>query len=167
LSEGVELVLRASLIGIGATMVMDFWALVLKYVFKTPSLNWGMVGRWLGHLSKGTLNHTNISEASPVRAEVSIGWIAHYFVGIVFAALLIGIIGLEWARQPTFLPAIIFGLLTVVFPFFIMQPGMGAGIAASKTPNPALARKRSVITHTVFGIGLYCSAELTALLIGV
>jgi hypothetical protein len=41
-----------------------------------------------------------------------------------------------------------------------MQPGMGAGIAASKTPNPNVARLRSIVTHTVYGIGLYGSALL-------
>jgi Protein of unknown function (DUF2938) len=60
---------------------------------------------------------------------------------------------------------LIVGLLTLVAPFFIMQPGMGAGIAASKTPNPNVARRRSVVAHTVFGIGLYGSALLSALLI--
>ena len=75
--------------------------------------------------------------------------------------------GLEWARPPTWLPALIVGLATVVAQFFIMQPGMGAGIAASKTPNPAQARLRSIINHTVFGFGLYISAVLTAMLVAV
>jgi hypothetical protein len=57
------------------------------------------------------------------------------------------------------LPALIVGLITVAAPFLIMQPGMGAGIAA-KTPNPTAARLRSLATHAVFGIGLYGSAWL-------
>jgi hypothetical protein len=32
------------------------------------------------------------------------------------------------------------------------------GIAASKTPHPARARLRSLMTHTVYGVGLYLSA---------
>jgi len=40
-------------------------------------------------------------------------------------------------------------------PFFLMQPGMGAGIATSKTPRPNAARLQSLITHAVFGLGLY------------
>jgi hypothetical protein len=49
-------------------------------------------------------------------------------------------------------------LLALVAPFFILQPGMGAGVAASKTPNPNAARLRSVLAHTIFGVGLYVSA---------
>jgi hypothetical protein len=43
-------------------------------------------------------------------------------------------------------------------PFFVMQPAMGAGIAASRTPTPWRNRLRSLATHAVFGCGLYLSA---------
>jgi hypothetical protein len=47
-----------------------------------------------------------------------------------------------------------------------MQPCLGFGIAASKTPKPNIARLRSLIAHFVFGLGLYGSgwalAQLTA-----
>jgi hypothetical protein len=39
------------------------------------------------------------------------------------------------------------------------------GIAASKTPDPTATRLRSLVAHTVFGIGLYGSSGLVALLI--
>ena len=52
----------------------------------------------------------------------------------------------------------VFGIATVVFPFFILQPSLGLGIAASKTPRPAQARLKSLVTHTIFGLGLYVCA---------
>jgi hypothetical protein len=164
-SEGLEIVARAAFMGIGATAVLDLWGALLKRLFGVPSSNWGMVGRWFGHFPRGRFVHHNIAEASPVRGEVIIGWGAHYAIGIIFAALLLAIWGLEWGRHPTLLPALIVGLLTLVAPFFIMQPAMGAGIAASKTPNPNAARLRSIVGHMVFGIGLYGSAWLSTLLI--
>jgi Protein of unknown function (DUF2938) len=165
MSEGLEIAVHAALIGTGATVVMDLWALFLKRFFGVPSLNYGMIGRWFGHFPRGRFVHDNIAEAAPIRGELIIGRIAHYAIGITFAALLPAIWGLGWARHPTPLPALIVGLVTLVAPFFIMQPGMGAGIAASKTPNPNVARLRSVVTHTVYGIGLYGSAVLSTMLI--
>jgi hypothetical protein len=76
--------------------------------------------------------------------------------------MLLAACGLDWARQPSPGAAIAFGILTVAAPFFVMQPGMGLGIAASKTPKPNVARLRSLATHTIFGLGLYASALLLA-----
>jgi hypothetical protein len=39
-----------------------------------------------------------------------------------------------------------------------MQPSLGLGVAASRTPNPTQARLKSLVTHIVFGVGLYVSA---------
>jgi len=51
------------------------------------------------------------------------------------------------------------------FPFFIMQPSFGLGIVASRTPKPTQARLKSLVTHTVFGIGLYvCALAVSCLL---
>lgn len=83
---------------------------------------------------------------------------------MAFAFLLLAIWGLDWARSPTILPAMVIGLGTVVAPWFILQPGMGAGIAASKTPDPRAARLRNLATHTAYGIGLFVSATALAAL---
>ena len=88
---------------------------------------------------------------------------ARQWSAIICVVLLIGW-GLEWARRPTLLPALIVGLGTIVAPFFILQPCMGAGIAASKMPQPNLARVKSLVTHTIYGLGLYVSGQLWALL---
>ena len=143
----------------------DLWAAFLKRFFGAPASNWGFVGRWFGHFPRGRFVHDSIAQAPAVRGELVIGWAAHYAIGIIFAALLVAICGLEWARHPTPLPALIFGLVTVAVPFFVMQPAIGAGIAASKTPKPAQARLRSIAGHAVFGIGLYASSLATAPLI--
>ncbi|HEU5482784.1 MAG TPA: DUF2938 domain-containing protein [Sphingomicrobium sp.] len=160
-----EFIVRALIIGIGATAVLDLWSIVLKRLFGIPSADWGMVGRWFGHFPQGRFVHDSIGAAAPVRGERLIGWSAHYAIGIFYAVLLLAIWGLDWARQPTLLPALILALVALVAPFFIMQPGMGAGIAASRTPNPTQARLRSVINHSVFGVGLYVSAVLAAMLL--
>jgi hypothetical protein len=164
MSDSVELAARAIVIGVGATAAMDLWAQFLKRAFGSQPLNWGLFGRWLAHLPRGYFIHGSIAKASPVTGETAIGWTAHYVIGILLAGALLVLQGLEWARHPTPIPALAFGMVTVVFPFFVMQPGMGAGVASSKTLNPGRARLRSLLTHTVFGIGLYVSALLSALL---
>ena len=154
----VTFLAQAIPIGIGATLLVDLWALGLKHLFGVAGLNWALVGRWLGHCVRGRFAHDSIARAAPIGSELALGWSAHYLTGIVFAAALLAIEGPDWARHPTPAPALIFGILTVAAPFFLMQPGMGAGIAAAKTPAPNAARLRSLFTHAVFGLGLYLAA---------
>lgn len=142
-------------IGIGATLAIDLWAIARKRLFGIAAPDYGMVGRWLGHMPAGQFRHQRIAAAAAMPGERLIGWVAHYLIGISFAALLVGIWGEEWVRRPTLAPALIVGIGTVAAPFLIMQPGMGSGIAASRTPNPKAARLQSLTTHTIFGLGLY------------
>jgi len=145
-------------IGVGATAIMDLWGWLRKSLFDGKGLDYGLVGRWIAHMPQGRFRHDAIAAAPAKRGERLIGWAAHYATGIAFAGLLIALFGEEWATRPTPGPALAVGIGTVVAPFFLMQPALGAGIAASKTANPTAARVQSLITHTVFGSGLYLSA---------
>lgn len=154
-----DYILGAAAIGIGATLFMDLWNLFLKRAFSIPSLNYCLLGRWLRHMPGGTFRHVNITAAQQKSFECMIGWSAHYTIGVVFALVFIVLTSGDWLARPTLLPALLYGVGTVVFPFFIMQPSLGLGIAASRTPTPAQARVKSLVTHTVFGVGLYVCAH--------
>jgi len=39
------------------------------------------------------------------------------------------------------------------------------GIASSRSPNPTQARLKSLVTHTVFGVGLYVCALVVSYLL--
>ena len=158
--------LRTILIGVGATLVMDAWAFLLRQ-FGIPSLNFAFLGRWTGHLAQGQLMHERIAGATPVRGVLLMGWCAHYSLGITFAALLLSTFGLKWARSPSLLPALLIGIGTVLAPLLILQPALGAGIAFSKTATPLFNSMKSLVTHTVYGFGLYLAALATASLIPV
>jgi hypothetical protein len=153
------------LIGAGATAVMDFWTIARERLLGIPQPNYGLVGRWLAHMPRGRFRHRAIAAATAVRGERLIGWTAHYLIGIAFAAILIGFWGLAWVRDPSIGPALLVGVGTVVAPFLVMQPAMGAGIASSRTPRPAAARIQSLVTHAVFGLGLYAAARTNNLLL--
>ena len=161
MSTAIEFALRTILIGGGATVVMDGWALLLRQ-FGVPSLNFAFLGRWIAHLPKGKWRHESIAKAPPARGERVIGWLAHYSIGVTFAALLLSTFGLKWARSPTLLPALLIGIVTVLAPLLVLQPAMGAGIASSKTPTPVFNCIKSLVTHTVYGGGLYLAALATA-----
>lgn len=150
--------LASAAVGIGATLVMDLWNLLLKRTLSIPSLNYCLLGRWLRHMPGGTFRHASITAAPAKPHECAVGWIAHYTIGIVLALGFIGLASVDWLARPTLLPALLYGIGTVVFPLFILQPSLGLGMAASRTPNPAQARLKSLMTHAVFGVGLFVCA---------
>ena len=151
-------ILAGIALGLGASLLMDLWNLFLKFTFSIPSLNYCLLGRWLRYMPSGTFRHTNINAAPIKTLECTLGWVAHYTIGVAFALIFVMLAPGDWLARPTLLPALLFGIGTVVFPFFIMQPSLGLGIASSRSPNPTQARLKSLMTHSVFGIGLYICA---------
>ena len=158
----VEIAVRGLVMGVAAAALMDAWGLVLRRGFGIPTLDYAMLGRWIGNIPRGRFAHARMSAAEPVPGERPLGWLAHYAIGVAFAVVLLVGWGLDWARSPSLVPALIVGLGTIIAPWFVMQPAMGAGIAGSRTPNPAATRLRNLGTHAVYGIGLYVSALILA-----
>ena len=151
---------RIILIGTGATLVSDLWGRARAPLFGMPAPDYGLVGRWIGHMMRGRFRHERIAAAPVVAGERAIGWIAHYVIGIAFAALLCAVAGTAWLHDPTLVPALIVGIATVAAPFLVMQPGMGAGFFASRAARPSIARMHSLALHAAFGVGLYLSGWL-------
>lgn len=162
-----ELLIGAVVVGLGATLVMDLWTVFLKRAFSIPLPNYCFVGRWLRHMIDGVFKHPSIAAAAQKPAECIIGWIAHYTIGVLFALALVALATPQWLQSPTLMPALIFGIVTVGMPLFIMHPSFGLGLAASKAPNPMQARLRSLMNHVVFGVGLYVSALVVSFIVTV
>jgi hypothetical protein len=157
----VEFILHSLVIGIGATALFDLWGLALHLAFGLPAPAWAMGGRWFAYVAQGAIWHDDIGRTAPVAYESAIGWVCHYAIGVLYAAVLLAIWGLDWAHAPTLLPALIIGVGTISAGWFLMSPGMGNGIAASRAASPWKARALGLAAHVVFGLGLYLSAVAT------
>lgn len=155
------LVAHIAAVGIGATALMDAWLWLLSRL-GVPATGFAMVGRWVGHFTRGEFAHSSIAKAAPIPFELGLGWATHYLIGVAYAALLVGLQGTAWLRQPTPVPALVLGVLTVAAPWFVMQPAMGAGVLALKTPMPLKNGLRNLANHAVFGAGLYLAAAALA-----
>jgi hypothetical protein len=162
--ETLDVVLRGIAIGVAASALMDVWSAVLRRCFGIPTLDYRLLGRWIGHFRYGRFFHPKVAAAEPVVGERAIGWIAHYSIGVTFAFVLLAIVGLRWLEAPTIWPALAVGMATIAAPWLVMQPAMGAGIAAAKAQNPGATRIRNLGTHAVYGVGLFAAATTLAAL---
>lgn len=155
-----DIIWRGVAMGIGGTVFMDLWAIILHRFFGQSAPNWAPVGRWFWHLPKGKVFHDNIASAPPYKHENAFGWISHYAVGILYGILLAWIVPPEWFAAPSFVLPWLVGIVTVAAGWFLLQPGLGIGWAASKTPNPWKVRALNLVAHTVFALGMYAVALL-------
>jgi hypothetical protein len=151
----VATVIEAIFVGIIATLATDIWPRVLQAATRLPPANWGLVGRWVAWLPRGKFFHRPIAATPPVRGERAIGWAFHYGIGIAYAALYLAIMRVGFGSEPTFTSALIFALVLLVAPWFVMQPALGLGVMASRAPRPAVVRTVNVSVHAIFGVGLY------------
>nr|WP_174505659.1 DUF2938 family protein [Acinetobacter sp. Marseille-Q1620] len=148
------LIIQSIIIGTLATFFMDVIAFIRKKYFKTPMLNYALVGRWFLSWKDGRFIHENILQSPSKKFEYISGWLVHYLTGILWAYLYL-ILNSIYSFKSLFLSVLFFSLCTTLVPFIIMQPALGFGFFASKMPNPLTSIKNSIITHTFFGVGLF------------
>lgn len=156
----MNMVAQGVLIGVPATILIDGWALILKHAFGLPTTNWNMVGRWVGHLHHGRFKHHDIASSAPVARESMLGWTTHYVVGGLYGIGYVWLVIEVLNQQPGPASAILYSVILLTAPWFILQPGLGLGILGRRAPRPWLMRMVNVSVHIVFGIGLYLGCYL-------
>lgn len=142
-------------IGLVATVLVDVWAWILAYLFKLPTTNWAMVGRWVGHMPDSQFVHQSIADTLPVAGELIIGKALHYTTGLIYGVGYMLLVVEVLNQTPTLVTTMVYSLVLLIAPWFIMQPGLGLGMFANQAPKPWLIRGLSASVHIIFGIGLY------------
>lgn len=152
-------------VGVLATGIMDAWGFAREPLVGFPRADYRLIGRWFAYMPRGQFRHAAIRQSPSLPFEHLIGWSVHYAIGISFALLLVTLTGPAWLARPTLGPALLVGLATLAAPLLVMQPAMGAGLAGARLPNPTAARLQSLITHLVYGAGLYAAATLLKIIV--
>ena len=147
--------------GIVATLVIDIWAVILSTIFKLPTTNWSMVGRWCAHLRTGQFIHRPISQSKPVKSEQTIGWLFHYIIGIGYAYLYVILMVFIVSNDPSLISAIIYGLVTLIAPWLVLQPALGLGLFARLADKPNTTGALNLSVHLIFEVALYFSWTLS------
>jgi len=148
-------------VGIGACIVFDLWQRALYRATGLPPSNWAMVGRWLLQLlAGGRLIAAGLSTLPEHPHERAVGWMFHYVVAIGYAAVYAllmtgGVLSAGWRD------GLIFGVASVIVPWFFFMPVTGAGMLARLNPNPLLACLLALKMHAIFGLALGIGFAMT------
>ena len=147
--------------GITACLAMDIFQRVLLLTCSQPPSNWAVVGRWTFYvLRTARLYQPAIENADEIKGEQALGWVVHYTVGIGYAIVyaLFMQLGLLTASLSD---GLIFGLSSVIVPWFFFLPVMGKGILGKYTPAPAKVCILALANHCVFGLGMAVGFQLS------
>jgi len=147
------------MVGLLATLTMDLTALVMV---KTGLFRLGpyrvvpeLLSRWIGSFPAGAFVHSTILETAPVPHEKLIGLASHYLIGLTLTSvLLFPHVGIRH-RSISFRTGLLFGLVTCIFPWFLMFPAMGFGIMGLNLPRSAPLMPLSLLNHAAFGLGIF------------
>jgi hypothetical protein len=154
-----DMIVNMIVAGVFATVVMDVWQRILHAATGIPPTNWGIVGRWFGHIPRGRFVHESIGDAEPVANEAAIGWIMHYLIGIGYGVVYVWMMAALF-DGPTLMNGFLFGLASVVIPWFMFQPCLGLGVMGAKAPNPNIPRYTALAAHCLYGVSLYAGSAI-------
>ena len=142
------------IIGIASCVVMDVWQRLLKLLYSINPSDWSVVGRWFVLVvSDRQIYNPTIDQVAPIKNELMIGWIVHYSVAILYSIFFY--ILLEYGIcSASLINGIIFGLISVVVPWFFFMPVLGKGFLGMKTPSPLMACSLAVGSHIAIGASI-------------
>jgi hypothetical protein len=150
------IVIEMILMGIFATFFMDYLAGILArrkliYPFISPE----SIGRWFLYIFRGKLIHKDINQTPELKNEKLWCLISHYLIGIALAGVYLFLESIVPILQEQIWMPLMFGIATVLFPWFWLLPSIGLGFMASKSPNRSLIIRTNLANHTNFGLGLF------------
>lgn len=149
------IIIEMFLMGIFATFLMDFLAGILaKRKLIYPFISPEAIGRWFLYIFRGKLIHKDINKTPKLKNEKLWCLISHYLIGIALSGVYLVLESNQPVIRGHIWMPLMFGIATVLFPWFWLLPSIGIGFMASKSPNRSQIIRTNLINHTNFGIGL-------------
>jgi hypothetical protein len=159
----VSTILLGSVAGLAATATMDVLASLSRRVGLTVGAKGLWVGRWYLGLVRGRFVHADISLAPEHPGERRTALVGHYAIGVVLAVLYV--VGAGWLglAADDLRVALVYGLATCAFPWFLLFPALGFGCFGRRAPAELRVLRSSVVNHLGYGLGLWWIANVLPL----
>ena len=150
------IVIEIILMGIFATYFIDLiGGFLVKRKFIHSFIEPEAVGRWFLYMFKGKFTHKDINKTPPLNNEKLWSVVSHYLIGIVLAGIYLFLELKEPIIRDQLWMPLVFGIATVILPWFWLLPSIGFGFLASKSPDKLSIIKTNLVNHTNFGLGLF------------
>jgi len=153
----LEILIVSFIGGIIGSLLMDITEHQISKFGISSGVKGKYIGRWFHGLLCGVFKHQDISKTKAIKNEERIGQLFHFIIGGGAVALLypvfLNVVGLELSSNHLILGSM-FGLLTSLFPWFILMPSFGWGLFGSKSQFESSPIIAPLISHIPFGFGI-------------
>lgn len=142
--------------GVFATLFMDLLAgFLVKRRIIYSFIDSESIGRWFLYMFRGKFIHKDIYKTPTLKNEKLWCFISHYLIGILLAGIYLFMeLKIPIVREVVW-SALVFGIATIIFPWFWLLPSIGLGFMASKSSKRLQIIKTNFINHTNFGLGFF------------
>ena len=150
----MDLIVATIAAGVLGTLVMDALNHVVSRTGLILKIDLRMIGRMSAGWLRGRLRYENPGQIEPHEHERILGYVTHYAIGLVLAAVLVigwgqfigGLVPPLWA--------LLYGFATTVASEFFVYPSMGLGVCGRLSPERIKAALSPLANHLFFGIGM-------------
>lgn len=124
-----------------------------------------LIGRWVLGWRRLRFAYPDITQADPLEGEARAGVVFHYLVGGGTVALAYPAFFMITGITPPsshILPAVFYGFVTSLLPWFILFPAFGWGVLARRPMEGTRPVVASIITHIPYGLGIGVTLDVFA-----
>lgn len=141
--------------GIIATLFFDLFHISLTFAYGVNKAKWNLAGRYFIGVSRGKYIQENLSNEPEEKNELFIGYIVHYFIGVIYGLFYV-IINSSFLEEPSLILALIIGFLTVLGSWCLMMPyAYNLGFFGNKIEDQKQVLVQNLLFHFIFGVGLF------------
>jgi hypothetical protein len=141
--------------GLIATIIFDIFQQSLNFAYGIEKPKWELIGRYFLGYKRGIFNRVLIIEDELEKNELFWGYLIHYLIGAVYGIFYVSLNELFFT-YPSILVAYFVGFISVLGAWCYLMPfAFNLGFFASKSENRLKIMSQNLISHFVFGTGLF------------
>ena len=149
------IILEGIFTGLIATLIFDIFNQSLYFAYSIDRPKWNLLGRYFLGYKQGYFIRKNLVNDEEIRNELQWGYLIHYSIGIIYGLFYV-FLNTWLFDYPSILLAYIIGFISVLGAWCYLMPfAYDLGFFASKSEDRLKVMIQNLITHFVFGTGLF------------
>ena len=155
------IILQGFISGLIATILFDLFSKSLNYAYGITEPKWHLLGRYFIGYKEKKYFRKFLEDDDEENNELLWGYTIHYTIGIIYGLIYVWL-NILFFDFPSLLIAYLFGFITVLGAWCYLMPfAYNLGFFASKSNQQFNILVQNLISHFIFGTGLFIGYYIT------